>query len=91
MIFYRVFSAGAMERETVIPSLSPSMDIQVSSNFERLLFEVLDRDSRRTANLMDVFSSSGKFQIDQKTMSRFKKTFAAFGSMMKTQIELQKL
>ena len=43
-ILPRFFASGAMARESVVPSLSPSMDIQVSSNFERLLFELLDRD-----------------------------------------------
>ena len=42
-ILTRFFENGAMQRETVTPSLSPSMDIQVSSNFERLLFEANGR------------------------------------------------
>ena len=43
-ILNRFFKTGIMERKNVIPSYSPSMDIQVSSNFERLLFELFDRD-----------------------------------------------
>jgi threonine synthase len=47
-ILTRFFEQGAMRREAVNPSLSPSMDIQVSSNFERLLFEMLGRDGVET-------------------------------------------
>ena len=43
-ILTRFFATGTMRAEPVVPTLSPSMDIQVSSNFERLLFEVLGRD-----------------------------------------------
>ena len=43
-ILTRFFETGVMARDGVNPSLSPSMDIQVSSNFERLLFEMLGRD-----------------------------------------------
>ena len=44
-----------MSIRAVAPSLSPSMDIGVSSNFERLLFELLDRDAGRTASIMTGF------------------------------------
>ena len=44
-ILTRFFASGTMERKCVEESYSPSMDIQVSSNFERLLFEMLGRDS----------------------------------------------
>ena len=43
-ILPRFFEKGIMEQKEVSPSLSPSMDIQVSSNFERLLFEMSDRN-----------------------------------------------
>ncbi len=77
-ILPRFFEAGTMARETVVPSLSPSMDIQVSSNFERLLFEMLERDGAKTKLLMDEFSVSGKFTLDAEGMARAQDLFSAY-------------
>jgi threonine synthase len=52
-----------MSMAPVEPSLSPSMDIQVSSNFERLLFELLDRDPVATQNTMLDFRQTGRMKI----------------------------
>ena len=46
-IFYAVINSGEYRPSKVKPSLSPSMDIQVASNFERLLFDVLDSDDKK--------------------------------------------
>jgi threonine synthase len=54
---------GALVAEPVVPTLSPSMDIQVSSNHERLLFELLDRDGRRTAEVLDRFRDLGTAEV----------------------------
>ena len=51
-ILTRWVTTGALITTDVVPTWSPSMDIQVSSNLERLLFELLDRDGTRTAELM---------------------------------------
>ena len=51
-ILARWVATGALVAGDVVPTWSPSMDIQVSSNLERLLFELLDRDGARTADLM---------------------------------------
>lgn len=51
-ILTRWVQTGALVATEVVPTWSPSMDIQVSSNLERLLFELLDRDGARTAELM---------------------------------------
>ena len=77
-ILPRFFEAGTMARETVAPSLSPSMDIQVSSNFERLLFEMLERDGAKTKSLMDEFAASGKFTLDANVMARAQSLFSAY-------------
>ena len=50
---------GSMVAEAVVPTLSPSMDIQVSSNHERLLFELSGRDGARTAELLQRFRGLG--------------------------------
>jgi threonine synthase len=61
-ILTRWARTGALVRDEVVPTLSPSMDIQVSSNHERLLFELLGRDSAATAELMDRFRSLGSVE-----------------------------
>jgi len=58
-ILARFINSGAMTIERVEPSLSPSMDIQVSSNFERLLFELRDRDGAAVAAALAEFRRSG--------------------------------
>ncbi|MFL2845553.1 MAG: threonine synthase [Candidatus Puniceispirillaceae bacterium] len=77
-ILPRFFEAGRMVRETVVPSLSPSMDIQVSSNFERLLFELLERDGVKTKSVMDEFAASGQFTLDVTAMARAEHLFSAY-------------
>ena len=57
-ILTRFFETGAMTSQGVFPSLSPSMDIQISSNFERLLWEFLGRDGAATAHLLGQFGST---------------------------------
>ncbi len=54
-VLTRLFNNGYMKKSSVVPSLSPSMDIQVSSNFERFLFELLDRDVDKLNLLMNSF------------------------------------
>jgi threonine synthase len=77
-ILTRFFENGAMQRETVTPSLSPSMDIQVSSNFERLLFELLDRDGAKVANIMARFAETGQFDLPDEAMAAARGQFAAY-------------
>ena len=62
-ILTRFFNSGKMQSEDVEPSITPSMDIQVSSNFERLLFELTQRDGSTVANWMRQFSDSGHFAV----------------------------
>lgn len=77
-ILYRFFQIGEMMIEGVEPSLSPSMDIQVSSNFERLLFDVLDRNSDATRQTMLDFRALGRFSLDQSLLQVLKKTFLSY-------------
>ncbi len=62
-ILVRFLNANDMSVQGVEPSLSPSMDIGVSSNFERLLFEFLGRDAALTAKTMADFRSSGQMAV----------------------------
>ena len=77
-ILTRFFEDGAMQREMINPSLSPSMDIQVSSNFERLLFELLGRDGAKTARLMADFSITGNFSLSEAVMAKARSLFSAY-------------
>lgn len=70
-ILTRFFESRRMEVDGVVPTLSPSMDIQVSSNFERLLFEMNDRDGRRTAQQMADFRSGGRLDVEAERYSRW--------------------
>jgi len=63
-ILTRYFETGSMTVEGVAPSLSPSMDIQVSSNFERLLFEAYNRDGAAVTRLMDQLKQGGRYTVD---------------------------
>ena len=67
-----------MEVRAVEPSLSPSMDIQISSNFERLLFDLLDRDGARVAATMTGFRETGRFALEPETLARARAIFAGF-------------
>ena len=54
------------------------MDIQVSSNFERLLFEMLERDGAKTKSVMNEFATSGQFTLDAKVMELAQSLFSAY-------------
>ncbi|MEC8549381.1 MAG: threonine synthase, partial [Pseudomonadota bacterium] len=58
--------------------LSPSMDIQVSSNFERLLFELLDRDGSAVAGIMARFAETGRFDLPERAMAAARQHFSAY-------------
>ena len=77
-ILSRFLAANDMSIRTVEPSLSPSMDIQVSSNFERLLFELLDRDPAVTARTMADFRASGRMPVPDEAWRRAQALFQPF-------------
>ena len=69
-ILTRFLDQNDMTIRGVEPSLSPSMDIQVSSNFERLLFELLDRDPAATAAAMQGFRATNRMQVPAAAWER---------------------
>ncbi|MFM2043757.1 MAG: hypothetical protein RLY86_2333 [Pseudomonadota bacterium] len=69
-ILARFFQAGEMRTAGVVPTISPSMDIQVSSNFERLLFDLMDRDGAAVSRVMEEFRATGRFSVSQGQLSR---------------------
>ncbi len=76
-ILARTLASGSYEVRGVAPTTSPSMDIQVSSNFERLLFEALDRDAASVNRLMAGLKQSGAFTLDERTLARIRAEFDA--------------
>jgi threonine synthase len=75
-ILHRALSSGDHRTNGVKPSISPSMDIQVSSNFERALFDAYGRDGKAIAALMDEMKSGG-FTISQGALQMLQGTFAS--------------
>ena len=74
-ILTRFFTTGTMELHEVVPTSSPSMDIQVSSNLERLLFEVLGRDGAAIAELMSTFRSTGTASVEVAVLEQLRAEF----------------
>ncbi|WP_119271915.1 threonine synthase [Taklimakanibacter deserti] len=76
-ILDRALKGGRYEVKGVKPSTSPSMDIQVSSNFERLLFEAYGRDAGAIRRLMASLGQSGAFTIETGPLSSIRAEFAS--------------
>ncbi|MEI8394527.1 MAG: threonine synthase [Rhodospirillaceae bacterium] len=77
-ILTRFFRSGTMATTAVTPTLSPSMDIQVSSNFERLLFDLYHRESGAVADGMNRFRSEGCFSVAPSQLDTASALFSAF-------------
>jgi threonine synthase len=77
-ILARFLATNDMTARPVEPSLSPSMDIQVSSNFERLLFELQGRDGAVTAEAMRRFRAEGRMPIADAAWRETNRLFAGF-------------
>nr|WP_246436021.1 threonine synthase [Rhizobium cellulosilyticum] len=76
-ILARTLKTGRYEMKGVKATTSPSMDIQISSNFERLLFEAYDRDDSAVRRSMDGLKQSGSFEIKEKALKAIKREFRA--------------
>ena len=74
-ILDRVFKTGVYKSDSVSKTLSPSMDIQVASNFERLLFDLLNHDTKEVRRLMNNLSNKGHFNLEKKLLTRVSKDF----------------
>ncbi len=70
-ILTRFINDGDMSTRDVVPTLSPTMDIQVSSNFERLLFEMNGRDGGITAEQLGRFRATGRLDIEADQREQF--------------------
>ena len=69
-ILHRAISKGEYNVEKVSETISPSMDIQLASNFERLLYDINNHDDIETASAMKDIKEKGKYTIDKKKLEK---------------------
>ena len=74
-ILHRAISSGDYEVKKVSETLSPSMDIQVASNFERLIYDINDFNDVETEKIMDKIKKTGKYKIPKDNLAKIKKDF----------------
>ncbi len=76
-ILSRFVNTGVYQASEVYPTISPSMDIQVSSNFERYLYFLMDQDPHQVKALMEQMAQAGKLEIPADKQAEVKQLFAA--------------
>ena len=74
-ILHRAISKGDYEVEKVTETISPSMDIQIASNFERLIYDLNDGDDEKTIIAMQDIKEKGEYKINQKKLDKIKLNF----------------
>ena len=74
-ILHRAISKGKYESETVSETISPSMDIQIASNFERLIYDLNNSNDKDTRNIMDEIKKVGKYIISKDKLEKINKNF----------------
>jgi len=86
-ILSNFFKNGIYKISKVIPTISPSMDIQLASNFERLLYETLDHDPSLVREYMKTLSNIGSFKISNEKLKTLNETFIGLGVSDEATIE----
>ena len=76
-ILARFFASGIYRAGAVAPTMSPSMDIQVASNFERLLYDLYDGDGEEVARLLGGFAARGSLRVSDDALGRARELFDA--------------
>jgi threonine synthase len=76
-ILARFFASGTYSAGEVAPTMSPSMDIQVASNFERLLYDLYEGDGAEVARLLDAFGTHGRIDVSDDALARAREMFDA--------------
>ena len=74
-ILHRAISKGKYEAAHVSETISPSMDIQIASNFERLIYDLNDYDSSQTLNDMTNIKQNGQYEINNEKLKKINKNF----------------
>ena len=77
-ILHQIISSGNMKINKVIQTHSPSMDIQISSNFERQIFESVNFNSSLLKNIMHSFKSNNDFKFDDTTLTKFQSAYKSY-------------
>ncbi len=80
-ILYRLFTKGEYRVGDVHPSLAPSMDIQVASNFERFLYYSVGRDPTRVREVMQTFKQTGEYRFERFDRDTFSASRCADGEI----------
>jgi len=76
-ILTRVFNTGIYKPLKAKQTISPSMDIQVASNFERLIFDIYSKDSNETLKLMKDLKENGEFKIKKENLNKIHQNFCS--------------
>lgn len=76
-VLHKMLSEGRYERQNLLHTLSPSMDISVSSNYERLLFDLYQRDGKRLAELMAQFEAGQAIELSEQALGMARTLFAS--------------
>jgi len=76
-ILHRAFSNGTYKAATVFETISPSMDIQIASNFERLIYDLNNFDDIETKNAMKRIREEGKYFISKEKLEKIHKNFSS--------------
>ena len=76
-ILARTLETGSYSLGTAVPTLSPSMDIQVSSNFERVVFDLTGKDGAQVRSYMDAFQTNGSFEFAPEHIETLRASFVA--------------
>jgi len=84
-ILHRAISNGKYEAASVSETISPSMDIQIASNFERLIYDINNYDDVETKNIMIGIKKEGKYIISKENLEKIKKDFLS-GRMEETEV-----
>ena len=74
-ILHRAISKGSYEAEKVSETISPSMDIQIASNFERLIFDLNNKDDKQTSLDMKNIKENGKYLIGDDKLNKIRENF----------------
>ena len=75
-ILSRVVNSGEYKPSKTKPSISPSMDIQVASNFERLLYDIVGKDDVKVKSLMNKLKNEGGYSLNEKEIGHIKNDFS---------------
>jgi threonine synthase len=89
-ILTRFFESGHMELDEVVPTISPSMDIQISSNFERYLYYLYNKDSEKVASKMQGLNNQNIYEVSGDFLQKARETFIAYRCSDNKTLEIMK-